>query len=187
MTEGKTDALHIHRCPTLDRRHAGAGLHRLDGRRRRVHRHGAPAGGPPRAPADRRDRSRAVLHLQLPRLDGRGRPFPPRHQDRGRPGASPSKCPPTSSTATSRPTSSSSSARSRTCAGGRSATASSRRRRRLGVRRVLFVGSFGGAGAAHARAAAVRDLLRRAAAAGDGALRPAPHRLRRPRLVHHAT
>ena len=66
--------------------HAGAGLHRLDGRRRRFHRDGQTPGGSARRPAGRRDRPRSVLPLQLPRPDGPGRPVPPRRRHRGRPG-----------------------------------------------------------------------------------------------------
>ena len=56
--------------------------------------------------------------------------------------------------------------------------------RRVGVRRVLFVGSFGGT-VPHTREPRLFVTCSDArTAAGDGALRPAPHRLRRPRLVH---
>ena len=169
MSTTTSDLLRLRQPPHLDRRHPGARPHRLDGRRRRLHRHGPPAGGPARRPAHRRDRPRAVLPLQFPRLDGAGRPVPAAHQDRGRPGRIRSTCRRTSSTATSRPTWSSSSARSRTCTGGAFGDCVLELARRVGVRRVLFVGSFGGS-VPHTREPRLYVTCSdAAAAAGDGA------------------
>ncbi len=138
-----------------------------------------------RGATDCRDRSRAVLHLQLPRLDGGRRAVPAAYRDRRRAWSRPSRCRRTRSIATNRPTWCCSSARSRTCNGGRSASASFE----PGQRRRAFAAFCSSArSAARSRTLdeprLVRHLLRGTAAARDGAIRHAPHRLRRPRLVH---
>ena len=85
MPPNHDELLKISECPRAAPCHAGAGLYRLDGRRRRFDRHRA-AGliHLLERRADCRDRSRAVLHLQLSRLDGDCRAVPPARRDRGR-------------------------------------------------------------------------------------------------------